>query len=85
MIVLEDHIVATRYDSLTGLCHYVVEHEGKRYTVSVPRAELDKHPPATHPTAIGTRLRRAHVARAIEKRLQGEPDPEPVLEEGSND
>jgi hypothetical protein len=78
MISLEDHIVESRYDSLTGLCHYVVLHEGERYTVSVPLAELDKHPPAGRPTDPGSRLRRAHLARLITERLKGEPDPAPA-------
>ena len=75
LIVLEDHIVASRFDALTGLCHYVVEHQGKRYTVSIAQVELDRHPPATHPTAEGTRQRRAVLTRAIEERLKGSPDP----------
>jgi hypothetical protein len=76
MIIPEQHIVASRYDPLTGLCHYTVEHPGQtgRRTVSIPLADLDKHPAGVD----GIFPRRTHLLRCIAERMKGDPDPEPA-------
>ncbi len=73
MIVLEEHVVASRFDPLTGECVYVVQHDDKRWTVRVPLAHLEKHG--------GDQMkRRAHlvdvIGRAMEAAPGGDPRPE---------
>jgi hypothetical protein len=75
MIILEEHVVASRFDGVN--CHYVVEQGGKRWTVTVPRAELDGYGLGDGHKAA----RRAHLTRAIAAAMKGPPDPEPPQEE----
>jgi len=83
MIVLEDHVVASRFDPLTSECVYIVEHDGKRWTVRVPLAHLENH----GSDVTGKMKRRAHLVDAINRAMQVSPggDPRPDRDSRSID
>ena len=75
MISLEDHVVASSYDPLTGVCRYVVRHiDGNLYTVEVPLQHFEKHPPSRQPGDAAALARRNVLTQAIEARLKLPPD-----------
>lgn len=41
-IHLDTEIVATSFDPVTQTCFYTIERDGKRWTASVPLADLNK-------------------------------------------
>lgn len=72
----ETEIVSTQYDSAANTCSYTIERNGKRWTAVIPLQHLDVHKGPNHKA-----LRRAHIAKALETRMMGEPDPLPPAPE----
>lgn len=71
-IALESEIVGSAYDPATKTCTYTIERNGKRWTAAVPLHHL-----TAHKGGNAKMLRRNHVARVLETRINGEPDPLP--------
>lgn len=67
-IALETEIVGTRFDKKTRTGYYTIERDGRRWTVAVPVADLDKH-------KRNKQLRRNHLANALSRAMLGPPDP----------
>ena len=67
-IALETEVVSTRYDKRTQTGYYTIERDGKRWTIAVPVADLDKH-------KKNKQLRRNHLANALVRAMSGPPDP----------
>jgi hypothetical protein len=81
MIDLETHIVATRYDPLTGKCHYTLARDGKRWTFDIALAELEGCGPhdTRGPTAGPNDLKRRQlVLNACIVAMRGPPDAEEI-------
>lgn len=66
-ISLDTEIVATRFDKVTQTCFYTIERGGKRWTVSLPLAELSK-------LGINKVGKQALVANRLNVAMLGAPD-----------
>jgi hypothetical protein len=65
-IALETEIVSTQFDPATGMCTYIVQRNGKHWTVPI---HIDKFP-------VLKTARRTHIAQALEAALRGLSDEE---------
>jgi hypothetical protein len=63
----ESEIVATTFDTATGICSYTIERGGKRWTARVHVDELNKY-------KNDKMRRRQHVAAALQQAMMGPPD-----------
>ncbi len=70
MIDIDEHVVGSRYDAATNTCHYIVEHQGKRWHVAIPLHELDAHGGGPGSNA----RRRQHLAGVITAAVKDAPD-----------
>ena len=66
-LALESEIIASAYDKTKRICSYTLQRGGERWTVNVPRDDLDKH----KANKLG---RRTHVANALLRAMQSAPD-----------
>ena len=69
-INLDTEIVATRHDAAARMNYYTVLRNGRRWTIGVPSADLDRY--GKH---VGHKQRRAnHIANLLTEKMRGEPD-----------
>lgn len=66
-IHLDTEIVATHFDQVTQTCFYTIERDGKRWTASVPLADLNK-------LAANKTAKHALVANKLNVAMLGAPD-----------
>lgn len=67
MINLETEVVSTSYNELTQECIYVVQKNGKQWTVRIPERDFNHHGP-------NNQKRREHLATVLELAMNGPED-----------
>lgn len=75
-IALDTEIVASRFDTKTGLCSYTIERNGKRWTVDVHLDHFEALPKTPGEPHVNKQLRRNHLAKVLEQAMQGPCDAE---------
>lgn len=66
-INLDTEIVQTRHDPDNRAALYTIQRDGKRWTASIPLADLDGYGP-------NKQGRREHLAKALTAAMMGMPD-----------
>jgi hypothetical protein len=74
-IALESEIVGSAYDARTHMHSYTIDRGGRRWTVKIPAAELDRNGPLLGAKAGVARMRRrGYLAARLTNAMQGPHD-----------
>lgn len=66
-IHLDTEIVATKFDPITQTCSYTIQRGNDRWTVRIPKSDLDKH-------GANKIAKRNYLATALNGAMTGKPD-----------